>query len=146
MRSIVCPHCKTQRIATAKIPKDVIVVMPCPSCREWVVLFWNRALAVSRRIITSGTFEERKMHIASVIAQFFEQEDAATAGGDEGREESSLFHGLSGFGFDSDDVPSTDAMPVHEDTLPISQEEVDRFVKFDLRRIDDPEYFRKNLQ
>lgn len=141
MRSIVCPHCKTQRIATAKIPKDVIVVMPCPGCREWVVLFWNRALAVSRRIITSGTFEERKMHIASVIAQFFEE-----AQGDELREETSLFHGLSGFGFEPGESGSSDAQPVQERVAPISQEEVDRFVKFDLRRIDDPEYFRKNLQ
>lgn len=145
MHKVVCPHCKAHRILTSKIPRDVIVVMPCPACHEWVVLFLNRVLAVSRRILKHGTFEERKMHIASVIAQFFEQ-DAEVEAGDDDDDAPTGLDGLAqlrnslrfqGGGFGRD-VPE-------QTQPPITQEELDRFIKIDLRRMDDPEYFKKNL-
>ncbi len=54
------------------MPKDVVVVMPCPSCSELVVLFRRKALALDREILENGTHQERKMHIAGIIAEFLE--------------------------------------------------------------------------
>ena len=73
MDLVVCPHCKAHRIVTIKVPKDVVVVMPCPSCHELIVLFRNRIIALSRRILERGTQEERKAHLADVIGEFLDE-------------------------------------------------------------------------
>jgi hypothetical protein len=145
---VICPHCQKHKIFTSKVPKDMIVVLPCPACNELVVLFQNRVLAVSRKILEHGTFEERKMHFAELIAQFFEQgpsfEEMAQEAAQEADEDA--------------EAPRADRMEFGEllrrafhrhggpvQVGPITQEELDQFVRVELRRIDDPDYFKKNL-
>lgn len=133
---VMCPHCKAHQIFTAKVPKDVVVVMPCPGCHEWVVLFREKVIAVSRRIIEQGTAEERKSHLADVIGEFLDAGVFAQEA-DFFQEEAS---GLPDAG--------RSARPARRDpqsTAPITSEELDRFVKIELRRLDNAEYFKKHF-
>ena len=131
MGMVVCPHCKSHRIVTSKIPKDVVVVMPCPNCHELSVLFRNKIVPLDRHIIESGTFKERKEHLAGVIAEFLETILSAAEGepgkaasrGAAGEEKSAIS--------DQDDM--------------ISQEEMERFVRIDLKHIDNSAYFRRHF-
>jgi hypothetical protein len=137
MNLVVCPHCKTHRIVTARVPKDVVVVMPCPGCSELVVLFRKKVIALNRNILESGTMEERKTHLAGIIAEFLEP-------------------GMFGFGAPSRDDEDSDANEEQDapgphgrrDSRrlpPISDREQERFARIQLERIDDPEYFKKHF-
>jgi hypothetical protein len=139
MQVCSCPHCGTPRIITSKVPKDVVVVMPCPNCRELVVLFRNKAIALSRKIMEQGSFEERKDHIAEIITEFFEPGMLG------------LPLSENGAGFELDDSAESEADDFNElfdaDSTtakgPISEKELDEFVRLDLNRIDEPNYFKK---
>ena len=139
MSLVLCPHCKAHRIAASKVPKEVVVVMPCPKCRELVILFRQKAIALDRNVIENGSAEERKAHLADVISEFIEpgmfdmqalDPDVASTL-QEGAEAQ-----LDGLDLDSGGERADQ---------PISQVEMDRFVKIDLKRIDDPAYFRKHF-
>ena len=47
MYTVVCPHCKSHQVLTTKVRRDVVVVMPCPSCHEWVILFRDKVIATA---------------------------------------------------------------------------------------------------
>ena len=131
---VYCPHCKQHPIKTAKVPKDVVAVMPCPACNEWVVLFRERAIGVSRRIIEQGTREERREHLADVIGKFLDAGilDARRGGADETDEA----------------LPPWESATLKSqapDGHPITREEVDQFVGVDLRHLDNAEYFHKHF-
>ena len=51
MERLTCPHCRSGRLAGAPVPKDVVVVMPCPACSGLVVMFRKKALALDRKIL-----------------------------------------------------------------------------------------------
>ncbi len=136
MESVICPHCKAHRIVTAKIPKDVVIVVPCPACQELSVLFRNKVIPLNRHIIEHGSFEERKTHLASVIAEFLdetffpspenaEQPERKTPRRRPPRREPSL--------------------PADRHDLPITEEELERFVRIELKCIDNPSYFKKHF-
>ncbi len=139
MKLVLCPHCKAHRIATAKVPKEVVVVMPCPNCHELVILFRQKAIALDRRVIEKGTMDERKAHLAEVIAEFIEP----------GMFDFQVMdpEAASALETDEDFVEGVDAHESEEEgeDQPISQLELDRFVKIDLKRIDDPVYFRRHF-
>lgn len=131
---IYCPHCKEHPIKTAKVPKDVVAVMPCPACNGWVVLFRERAIGVDRRIIEQGSREERRDHLAEVIGEFLDAGILGVKGG--GADETAE----STPPWESDTLDS----PV-PDGPPITREEVDQFVGVELRHLDNAEYFRKHI-
>lgn len=137
MEMVLCPHCRKHRMVTNQIPKDVVVVLPCPGCLEISVVFRNRIMGLSRHIIERGSFEERKLHIAHVVAKFLEAGvlPQAIAGDaslflerefEEQRRDAALF------------APPRAANP-------ITQHEVDKFVRVDLKCLDNGAYFRKHF-
>jgi len=136
MKLVTCPHCGHRHIVTSKIPRDVVVVLPCPSCQEFVVFFRDKTIGLKRDIIDNGSFEERKEHIAEVIAEFLEAglpwaepDEKVDASDDAPYVEESA---------DEDGDDDLDAV-----TNPITQSEIDHFVKLELQRIDDASYFRR---
>jgi hypothetical protein len=142
MNMLVCPHCKAHRIVTSRVPQDVVVVMPCPACGELNVLYRNKAIALNRRILESGSFDERKDHLAQVIAEFL---DTGILNGE----------WPSGFGLDSgepaeesangfeEERPRPRRIPRRRGARPISDAELDHFIKKDLKQLDDPDLFRQ---
>jgi hypothetical protein len=134
MATVVCPHCKTQRIATGRVPRDVVVVMPCPACHELSILFRSRVIPVSRRIIEKGSKKERIEHLANIIEAFldagilpFDGEDASKGFAERPRPRR----------------PRRQPVEEEEGSAPITDQEFDQFVKIDLDALDDPAYFRK---
>lgn len=138
MKSCACPHCGAARIAFPKIPKDVIFVMPCPKCRELILAFRDKVIALSRRVIEEGTFEEQKSHLAEVIAELLQ---AGILG--------ASLRGVIGttapeeFQPDFEDDDGANDRPAIDN--PITESEFDRFVRLDLNRIDEARYFKKHF-
>ncbi len=130
---VVCPHCKTHRLVTSKVPSDVVVVVPCPVCHELSVLFRKKVIPLNRRIIEHGTFEERKNHLAHVIAEFLET--GMFSLGEGHAEESAL----------AADESAEYKEQAQDAAKTISEEEIDKFVKIDLKCIDNPAYFRRHF-
>ena len=136
MDMLVCPHCKKHRIVTSRIPSDMVVVLPCPSCHELSVVYRNHVIPISRRIIERGSFEERKTHLAEVIAEFLEAGIFPTGGdacGDACAKDS--------------DMPAAaeDAVETDIEFKPISPEEMEKFARIDLKCIDNTAYFRRHF-
>lgn len=140
MNVCACPHCGAPRIILSRIPKDVVVVLTCPNCTELVVVFRHRAAGLSRRVIEQGSFEEKKEHIAEIIAEFLEPSmlqfpsvDSADDGA-EAEAETTADAASDGFPELVGDSPLRG---------PISENEIDQFVRVDLNRLDESAYFKK---
>ena len=133
MNVVACPHCGTKRIV-ARVPKDWVAILKCPNCNELVVLFRGKVIGVDRDTLEHGSFEDRKSHIAEVIAEFLEP-------------------GM--FGIESDEKEAASPKDGDElvveaevqsgDSRPISKRELDRFIRFDLQRIDEETYFNRHF-
>ena len=129
---VVCPHCKSHRILAVRPPKDVVVVMPCPACHELVVVFRSKVIALNRRILEQGAREQVISHIADVIGEFL---DAGVFPGLGVTQASSAEGGTS-----QDEDGETQL-----GFTPISREEMERFVKIELKCIDNPSYFKRHF-
>ncbi len=133
MDRVICPHCQSRRIASTRVPRDAVVVTPCPACSELVVFFRRKVIALDRKLLEAGTRHERKMHIAGIIAELLEP-------------------GLLRFTIpepivkdddsDDDDFLNADADP---ELPPISEREVREFTRIHLRRLDNADYFHRHL-
>ena len=140
MKLVICPHCKNHRLVTTSLPKDVIVVIRCPACHEYVVLFREKVVAVSRDILKNGSNEERRTHLAQVIDEFLEP-DMFVQSSDPDSSEKNVESG------DETEDPFTE-LEVGDSgspTGPISQQEFRHFVQVELKLINDPAYFRKHF-
>jgi predicted RNA-binding Zn-ribbon protein involved in translation (DUF1610 family) len=143
MKLIRCPHCGEKRIAVAKVPRDVVVVLPCPNCHELVVLFRNKVLPLKREIIENGSFEERKQHIAELIAEFLEPNGLSLLLGDNQRKDDSQdMADEADADLESEETNKADAPRT---SGPITQGEMDTFLNVELRRIDEAAYFKKHF-
>jgi hypothetical protein len=141
---ITCPHCKKKRIPRQLVPNDVIVVLRCPLCHEWIILFRDKVIGVSRRILEHGSIEEKKNHLAEVIAhllesgiEIFPKEPAAETWTEE--EEINPDPAIT-FPLFRRKVPS------RRRRGPITNKEFEKFVQVELNALDDPEYFKKHFQ
>jgi hypothetical protein len=104
-----------------------------------VVLFRGKVAGLKRDVLESGDFEAKKDHIAEIIAQFLDPESV------------DLLGGIGSYGGDAEDnltetgedfLQDTEA---EEEEAPISQEEMEHFVSFDLQRIDEAAYFHRHF-
>lgn len=138
MDMVVCPHCKSHRIITSRVPKDVVAVMPCPSCHELAVLFRNKIIPINRRILEEGTKEERSQHLAQVITEFLEAGILPFQDGSAGFE-SAIEVPPEG------EEDASDLDPELQSMEPISDKELEKFARVDLKCLDDAAYFRRHF-
>ncbi len=141
---IICPHCNQQKIGSGKLPPDVVMILPCPSCHEFSIVFRNKAIPINRRIIEKGSRKERIEHLASIVEMFLDlampelERQNGEINLDEKQESSedenkkNLFKPRSGQQSFVTNQPS-----------PISAEEVKLFIEKEINSIDDPELFKK---
>jgi len=133
MNRVHCPHCRSGRLADSVMPKDVVVVKQCPACGELVVMFRRKVLALDRKILERGTTQERKMHIAGIIAEFLEPGLIKFAAS------------TSDFEPDEDTDVEVAAEAQAEEIKPISDDELRDFARVELRQIDNREYFKRHF-
>lgn len=133
MKRLCCPHCGEKVFFTGKLPDEVVAVLACHQCQELYVLFRNRIIPLNKQVLESGTFDERKEHLAEVIAKFLEgglfslspqnqdaesfMEDAADVAG----------------GLNNEKQPG----------IPITDQEMEHFLRIDLQHLDNPTYFKR---
>jgi len=102
-------------------------------CHELAVLFRDKVIPLSRRIIEEGSFEERKAHLAHVIAEFLEAGILP-------------LHGLQSLQeTDASDGEGAFSEQADEESGEISDREVEEFVTLELKSLDDPVYFKKHF-
>ena len=130
MDRVVCPHCKSHRMVATKVPREVVAVMPCPACNELAVLYRGKVIGINRRIIEQGSKIERTEHLAEVIAEFLEA-------------------GLPSFMTDHDEPGESSETEAAEHrpepVMPISDQEFEKFVRIDLKCLDNGAYFKRHF-
>ncbi|HOQ32102.1 MAG TPA: hypothetical protein PLA12_06280 [Candidatus Hydrogenedens sp.] len=141
---IICPHCNQQKIGSGKLPPDVVMILPCPSCHEFSIVFRNKAIPINRRIIEKGSRKERIEHLASIVEMFLDlampeierqSDEINKSENQEALEEENqknLFKSKS-----------SQQSFVTNQSSPISAEEVKLFIEKEINSIDDPELFKK---
>ena len=139
MKSKRCPHCGEAGFVVEKLPREVVAIMACQNCNELSVMFRKKIIPLNKRVLESGTFEERKEHLATVIAHFleagmfsFERSDSNVGG--------AMFELPQRLRRRQRHKPT---MPLEPRDAPITDQELNRFVQVDLKCIDNPTYFRK---
>lgn len=137
MKRLECPHCHEKRITHAKFANEVVVVMQCPSCHELVVVFRSRVVALNRELLEHGDREERKKHLANVIAEFLDP-DLLNFNFDD------LALGI-GLGSMPPQAEAEEAENEEEATDPISDSELRSFTQDELSKLDDADYFKRHF-
>ena len=136
MDMIRCPHCKARQIFTGEVPKHVVIIMPCPVCHELMILFQGKLVGLNRAVIEHGSRTERVGHLAQIINQFIEA-GLFPAGRLEVPDEATDPFAAA----EQDDAPGRAPAP----GVPITRQEVERFVKVELRHLDNADYFREHF-
>lgn len=126
--SLICPHCQQQPLPTGELPKEVVVVVPCPGCGELAVMFREMVVPVDRALLRSGTRRKRILHIAEIITEFVDSGVIPEA--------NSILLGenLPFLAAEDSDTPGAN---------PITDEEFSQFRKVELRAIDNAASFRR---
>ncbi|MCC6154537.1 MAG: hypothetical protein IT367_12295 [Candidatus Hydrogenedentes bacterium] len=124
-------------------PLGAIIVGPCPNCDELVVVFCGRVLPLNKETMVNGTPDEKHEHLKSVLVDFMDDRIRKVV--DQLTPE--VTEGLHDYTPENDDyVPNRDEQPsttaIIDESKAISDNELDKFLRFDLPRIDNKDYFR----
>ena len=128
--ALICPHCQQQHLSTGDLPKEVVVVVPCPGCGELAVMFREMVVPVDRSLLRSGTRRKRILHIAEIISEFVDSGVIPEA--------NSILLGEHLPFLAAEDASGARPLP-----NPITDEEFVQFQKVDLRAIDNAASFRQ---
>ena len=142
MVEVKCPHCNV-RGQIMLPPLGAIIVGPCPNCDELVVVFCGRVLPLSKETMVNGTSDEKHEHLKSVLVDFMDDRIRKVV--DQLTPE--VTEGLHDYTPENDDyTPNMDEQPatttIIDESKSISDNELDKFLRFDLPRIDNKDYFR----
>jgi endogenous inhibitor of DNA gyrase (YacG/DUF329 family) len=134
MIKVKCPHCGASGSINPP-PREFIIIAPCPQCGELVVLFREKVAAINRKILTEGTFEEKKQHIAEIITTFLDSVGSLPP---------ALFDGEGAMASMIDLGAMTESdSPESDRGSSITKEEISDFINIDLKLIDKKEYFEQ---
>ena len=146
MVEVKCPHCGV-RGQIMLPPLGAIIVGPCPNCDELVVVFCGRVLPLNKDIMVNGANEEKHEHLKSVLVDFIDDRIEKVVK----QLTPEITEGLHDYTPENDEYmsgevtdPEAQALeePVlHEAPVTISDNELDRFLQFDLPKIDNKDYF-----
>lgn len=146
MVQVTCPHCGVQGQIMLP-PFGAIIVGPCPNCEELVVVFCGRVLPLDKETMVNGTHAEKHAHLKEVLVAFMN--DRITKVVDQLTPE--VTEGLHDYTPEEEYSSPPDYMEPklrrEPDYTPlsdksISDNELDKFLRFDLPRIDNKDYFR----
>ena len=126
-----CPHCSSRTLPVTRIGGHVVAIMNCPCKEELLILYRDKVIPLKRSILEDGSFDDRKEHLGEIAARVFEWGvRAAQANG----AEAAFDFALGDHGVEVDHEPM------------ISEEEFRKFVKVDLKCLDNPAYFRRHFE
>jgi len=137
---ILCPHCNQQKIGSGRLPPDVVMILPCPNCHEFSIVFRNRAIPINRHIIEKGSRKERIEHLASIVEMFLE---LAMPELEQQKSNDTLERELEEEQRKNLCQSQSEQPMLGNKISPISAEEVRIFIEKEINSIDDPEFFKK---
>lgn len=146
MVEVRCPHCSV-RGQIVLPPMGAIIVGPCPNCNELVVVFCGRVLPLQKSIMVDGTPEQKYDHLRSVLVEFIDDRVRKVVS----QLTPEVTEGLHDYSPEAQAAPESSDDGTHSDIMtaepesknpPISRSEIDAFLRFDLPRIDNKDYFR----
>ena len=145
MVEVKCPHCGV-RGQIMLPPLGAIIVGPCPNCDELVVVFSGRVLPLNKDTMVNGTPEQKHEHLKSILVDFMDDRIRKVVE----QLTPEVTEGLHDYTPETDDyVPSQGSSSVTnaivDETKAITDNEIDKFLRFDLPRIDNKDYFRAIL-
>lgn len=143
---IICPHCKQQTIGTGKLPPDVLMILPCPNCNEYSIVFRNRAIPINLQIIQKGTRAQRIEHISSIVENFLDlvlPEMNAEQQEDNCNRENLKNNILNRKTISKNSWAESKEKENDNQESPITEEEVKLFIEKEIDSIDNPELFKK---
>lgn len=154
MIPVTCPHCGVNGQIMLP-PLGAMIIGPCPKCDELVLVFLGKTLPLSKEIMTKGDLGQKAVYIQNVIMDHLDPKITQLVEqlGDE------VLEGLHDYGSEVDDYKPEVSTALEEFKSPpmhytarlppgkkrepeISDNELDKFLRFDLPRIDNKDYFR----
>ncbi len=144
MMEVECPHCFAKGQMQAP-PPGAVIIGPCPRCTGMVVIFCGRALALDKDTMIDGTIEAKQEHLMSVLGEFLEERVQQIVGMISSVTDEDLQQLI-----DQEVVDQTDLAGMEDDTESperglISDEEMSKFLNYELPGIDDHASFRENF-
>ncbi len=152
MVEVKCPHCGAR--GQIMLPPTVsIIVGPCPQCHNIVAVFAGQAMPLSNEIMLQGSIDEKRLHMMQVLGEFLsdrvnrllkDSEPPSTS--EKPTEETAAMEETLEAMPDPDKLPG-DAMPQYGPAMgakadTISDQEMDTFVRVELKLLDNREYFK----
>ena len=130
----LCPHCNARTLPIGRVAGHVVAIMDCPCKEELLVLFQDKVIPLNRSILEEGDFASRKDHLGEIAARVFDWGVRAQRGEAAGAIE-----------FTAEDARALKRRT--ESQLPeITEEELSKFVRVDLKCLDNANYFRRHFQ
>jgi len=150
---VTCPHCGAKGQIMLP-PAGAIIVGPCPECQGIVVVFCGQILPLKKDIMIDGSSKEKRQHIMTVLTGFLKDRIGQIVSSDDEVKDT---HDETAKPQPpmSIEQPAPPVEPPQEANVekrvahprrvaePISHEDVRKFVIEDLKKVDDPDFFKK---
>jgi len=138
---VQCPHCGARGQIMVP-PVGAIIIGPCPQCSELVVVFCGHVLPLDKNIMEADDVHEKREHLLGVLTEFLqdriyklltEEDDFSMSSQSELPDDTAVADAVESYerGADRD-----------EQTQPISESELERFMDVDLKLLDNKAYFK----
>lgn len=141
-KALMCPHCQGHHLPTSELPREVVIVVPCPGCQELAVLFREKVVPVDKALLQSGTRRQRILHIAEIITEFIDSGVIPEAEAVLLSEDLPIFSSEHGHCEDHEDEVEHSFCGDSSPNL-ITDAEFEQFQKVELRAIDNAAAFRQ---
>ncbi len=141
MIPVTCPHCGVHGQIILP-PLGSFIIGPCPRCKERVMILYSPVLPLSKDIIDAGDTEQIAAHLQTVMMDYYRDKTRMAA-------EQLTPENLEGLhDYTSEDEDDQPPAPDGKKECPqeISMTEFEKFVNNDLLKIDEGDYFRKNIE
>ena len=140
-------------------PLGSILIGPCPLCREMVVLFSGKVMALDKNVMLGDDADAKKIHLTDVLNGYlaariddvlsgadltsFDVDDRTGGDAENGEPETD---GVFGEEVGGENSAETIPLDKFADVDPISKEEAEDFLRIDIPLLARDKYFRMFFQ
>lgn len=133
---LTCPYCGEKKSIELPGEKSVAIAV-CLHCAEVIVIYKQHAIALDRNVLATGSVEEKREHIASMILEFAQKESGSAS-------RNQLVENIVDRPECTDErfcMELLDSDRSEDGATPITARELGDFRRIDLNLIDNSTYF-----
>jgi hypothetical protein len=136
---VTCPYCKSSAYITAP-PPQTILMGPCPICSEPVALYDGKVIGLKEKMASHGGSLENIQSLARTVLEFINSQSDSADG-----------HEIKGSNEKRgrrmrDSITKMSPSIRNPIASPITDEEVEDFLKIDLNLLGKKDFFDKHLR